>query len=519
MVRVLRNSLVIVIALAFNVSIAQKIEVGGKFHFTNDELKVNSEVLKSYEDSTHIVSLFQQKKPGHFGAYMKFYPKNNNLFFLSEVYSVRIRNDYTSASFSTAAYKIDRPTQPDLRGLSPVIILKKFNVSLLAGYEFPKAKSAKFMVLGGAHYFRTKFKIITAMDEISQSDLNIALKIQNNYLHLQKHNVGFIGGIGFRYKRFSATMLVTLDPSLKNTQLFDQKQSAVSGSVCYLIYNKNVTLSQYKEKQVSGSKINVASKAKLTFSVFTEARMYSKLSSFTYKDEFLFKQTYNGLDTAAIPGYLKITVNKAPKVKEMFFVGFAYQIKLPANLYFKNSFAIGRTEYSYGSALVLEGGYYTTGSGTPIEYHDASTASMFTKLGHTKIHFSIGYNNLKKNSFFAETGVLINNWNMRKSEIRYWKGSSEAEGTSTTLQTDKNDASSSTILEYASIQQKLGFNKNILGVSGTIGYKFNNVLLFVNYNQTLGNINTPNQYASIGKYSELKVCIAYQFAKFYFKKK
>ncbi|MDP2388488.1 MAG: hypothetical protein Q8M29_19095 [Bacteroidota bacterium] len=482
-------------------SIAQSLEIGLKIAFTNDKLKIDENtVIAPLVDRVTQISvennnmLFTKVK-SPLGIYAKFYPTNNNLFFMQDYYSMVYEHNYTQ-EYNTIKTNGEVNQDGDI-GFTKFQYKKRIT-NLLIGYDFPKTKKGKFYLLGGLQYSNQNLNSFTPNPPGKEENMahyeSDASKIQSYYQQLKRSNIGFVTGFGLKQGRLSTHLQFTLNPFIKNTTGITQNTSVLQFDVSYCLFKKNLLRTQYQSKNTTHSKTKLSgSKAKLIFIVFSEGKIYARLSQFSYQDKFLISGG----------GYLKIDVTKSPEVSELPGLGLGYQVKLRKSFWFKNTFHQNRTIFTYQKEGILEGGLFEAHSNTYyyIPIND-NTSKMETKLGHLRVNLSLCYNSFKKNSLFAEAGLQINRWTYVDNDISVDGGTGTVE-----------------MIEYPGFRQNLALKKQVLGVGATVGYKFNNLLIYIACSQTLGQLNTPSESATMGKFSDIKGGVAYQFSKFYFNKK
>lgn len=502
---------------------AQRFEFGVKGSRCNDAIKISDSFLTSLEDSLGKISVQQTKLPGFFGAYFKFYPTNNNFFFYQDFHSVRIRHDYDH-NYYESAYK--KSVNEGNDAALTIFFTRKRISNLLVGYEFPKYKVTKLYVAGGVRFVYTVLKVNLHDPNNSywlsryRSDV---LKMQNAYIDVNKNYIAFNVAAGFKVKRITGQIQVSSSPFLKSTDYLSVKNTIVEGSMCFLFGSKNIIRSQYKEKEVGAGSVVYSSKAKMIFSVYTEPSVYNRFSRYIYQDDIVFGNLNKITDSSSANsnvstyhnGDLSIQQSKGPKIMEVLSIGLAAEAKLPKHFYIKGKFALSRMSMDHKGKQNLNGGYFEN-KDTLLVYNqiDNENSYMETKLRHTTMGIQIGYNTAKKFSPFAEVGLIYNWFHFTKNEVMYTVDSySKGEGG---IKTNEN-RSARTLISYTKMMDNMQMKTKIAGFSLSAGYKFDNILLYLNYTRTLSDFNQANLYSSIGKFSSLKIGLAYQFYKLYFK--
>lgn len=493
MVKTIRFLILLCFLVALKNIKAQRLETGLKILFSSEKLHVDDKVFAPVSDSLTSVFLSSNKRGNSLGYFFKFYPKNNKLFFYQDFeFLGALKQEYQYS------YSYLKPNgEKSSYNYSNKYTVDKLSTNIFLGYDLIKTRKTKMYVSGGMKL--STISIGTSGGVIDPEMLNRITEDPKYpgkfYNQLPKNIIGFVVSGGLKSNRLFVDARLNLNPFIKKTEGLSLSHQYLNVNIGWVLTNKNKVVNQYEKKKEAkdNNKINKSSAAKVTLSLFTDYKIISRTSEFEFSDQIPFH--YN-----AQHGYIDIHITKRPKVRERMCLGFAYQINLPKKLYLKNLYSINFVSYLHSDSH--SGGYFSQEPNSIIQYRtlDNANSKFTTNGGHFKTTFAIGYN-YNQNSFFAEAGIDLNSWKFQTNKFV--------------------ENSSGTVIEIkdTDIKTKITARKLVLGAGITAGYKFNNLSLFANFNTTFQSISKRNDYGIIGKYTEVKIGIAYQFLKFYTDKK
>jgi hypothetical protein len=492
-----------------NVS-AQRIEIGPRLRFGNDKFEIKETFISALSPDSATKTTVSDNGGGYIilnaiSFYAKFYPKNNNQFFLANTGSTSYSHNYR--------IELDSNIQTGFG----VNIQKRIS-SFCVGYDFPKSMKHKIYLIGGISYFNFSRHFTTRNNLTNyalSSDYNakseiVTAKINEIYGAINRKGVGFVLGFGANHGRLSEHIQLGYNPFLKQINGIAQSQTTIQFNVFYVLFHKNLSPKQYHAKNNSTkkrSKIEISSNAKFVFSIFSE-NGFGYIKQFRYKDVFfdtiVDKSNSNRVDTV---GYVKINVDKPTLILELPGLGLACQFKIHNRFYLKSAFHFNKVRLGFPKGGNYSGKkYIENGDSTQFIGLNDNNTIMNTDFKHKQLNLIFGYSSFRRYSFFAEASIQLNSWKFNSYKIV----SKDASGTILYTDYASNDNN---------IKEKLALKSIATTMGLTIGYKLNNILVYFQYNQSLGMLNKPNEFTSIGKLSVTRVGLAYQFYKLYAKKR